>query len=596
VGDVQPPTIVMSYLFKALLPGALLALAGPVFAQWNPAAGQWGKVDPADLRVMTYNVQDGLCSTNAKVEGNNNWCALARIVAALRPDVLVLMECADNTGNGTGSGVDSVATMTTVLNQFLHGGNDTFNGNTPITSWVQHYAAGYDLPYSFVSSETDSFNRNCILSRYPFADLNGDTKATISDIPTVTASAWAPGGDGGIRGFAFAEINLPDATYLGNMVMGFAHLKAGGATSDHDQRIAAAENVSYVVRYWYNGNGGALPDPLAKIADSPAATTVLDALTPVVMGGDWNEDEAANGATRGPADWLTAAQTVGGSSDGTDRNGTDMTLDSATHFSTGSDASHNSGSKFDYVAWQDSIATMRLQTIFISGSNPAAAQPPELAGFAGGAAAVTNAASDHRPVLVDLRLPIVDCNGNAVADTSEIAANPSLDLNANQILDACESTGVLFCYGTSLDGTHTTQCPCGNDGVIPNGCAHSSNPAGAHIQASGISYLDTVVLAGSGMPSTAFGLYMQHDGTGDQVFHDGVLCAGGTLIRLRGRTSVGGASTFPDSTDTVTLSQRGQVTPGDGVRRYYAVWFRNASTTFCPPATANVTNGLYIDW
>ena len=34
----------------------------------------------------------------------------------------------------------------------------------------------------------------------------------------------------------------------------------------------------------------------------------------------------------------------------------------------------------------------------------------------------------------------------------------------------------------------------------------------------------------------------------------------------------------------------------DGVRRYYSAWYRNASTTFCPPATANVTNGLMVDW
>ena len=214
--------------FAAVL--AALALAAPARAQWNPAAAQWGKVDPSDLRIVTYNIEDGLCSTNAKVEGHNDWCALARVVAALRPDVLVLLECGDNTGQGTGSGIDSVATLTTVLNQFLHGGLDTFHANLPIDAYVQKYAPGYDLPYVFVSSENDGFNRNCILSRYPFADLNGDTRSTLSDIPNVTAaSGWAPGGDGGLRGFAFAELDLPNATYLGNAVVGWAHLKAGSA-------------------------------------------------------------------------------------------------------------------------------------------------------------------------------------------------------------------------------------------------------------------------------------------------------------------------------------------------------------------------------
>ena len=90
---------------------ALLALAGSARAQWSPAAGEWLESDARDLRVMTWNVEDGLCSSNPKREGANNWTALARIVAALQPDVLILQECGDNTGNGTGGGVDSVAQL-----------------------------------------------------------------------------------------------------------------------------------------------------------------------------------------------------------------------------------------------------------------------------------------------------------------------------------------------------------------------------------------------------------------------------------------------------------------------------------------------------
>ena len=46
----------------------------------------------------------------------------------------------------------------------------------------------------------------------------------------------------------------------------------------------------------------------------------------------------------------------------------------------------------------------------------------------------------------------------------------------------------------------------------------------------------------------------------------------------------------------VNLPYQGGVFPGQGVTRFYSAWFRNASTTFCPPATANVTNGWMIDW
>lgn len=288
------------------LPAVAMLVAPPAGAQWNPPNGEWGKVDELDVRLMTWNVKDGLCSTNGKVEGQNNWCALARITAAFRPDVLLLQECGDNSGNGTGSGVDSVGVLTNVLSLFQLGGTDPYLGGT-ITSYVQKYAPGYSLPHACVSSNTDGYNRNVILSRFPFADLNGDARSALSDIPWVSGDLYAPGGDGGLRGFAFAEIDLPDDDYAGDLVVGNAHLKAGSGSSDHDQRVEAAQNVAYVIDYWFNGAAAGAPDPRGKIADSPPATHVLGPETPVVIGGDWNEDELTNG-TKGPAEWLCRAQ------------------------------------------------------------------------------------------------------------------------------------------------------------------------------------------------------------------------------------------------------------------------------------------------
>jgi len=535
--------------FSALC-AAVLTLSPLATAQWNPPTGQWGKIDAADLRVMTWNVQDGICTTQPKTEGSNSWCAIARVIAALKPDVLILQETGDNSGNGTGSGLDTVAELALVVNYLLHGGNDSFNGNAAITAWVRKYAASYDLPYVFVSTENDGFNRNIILSRYPFADQNGDTKATMSDIPTVAAgSAWAPGGDGGIRGFMFAEIDLPNVTYLGNAVVGNAHLKSGGATSDHDQRIVAAQNVGYVIQYWYNGNGGATPDPASRIFDSPVATSVLAANTPVILGGDWNEDEAANGATRGPVSWLASAQTVGGAVDGTDRNLTDSTADSALHFFSGSNDSHQSGSKLDVLVWQDSIATLRLQTIFISSSNPVAAQPPECVGFAGGVANVTTVAADHRPVFTDLRLPIVDCNGNGIADTTDIA-NGSLDANANQIPDTCECFAVNYCQ------------------TSPN-----SVGAGAIMDSAGTLSLsaNNLILIAYDAPPNASALYFYGQNETQVPFGNGFRCIGNPVTRL-GILQIDGLGTAFLPLD-FTSGSLTQVAPASTWS--FQLWYRN---------------------
>jgi len=163
-----------------------------------------------------------------------------------------------------------------------------------------------------------------------------------------------------------------------------------------------------------------------------------------------------------------------------------------------------------------------------------------------------------------------------------------------------------FCAGDGTLSDHTTPCPCGNDATtLGNGCGHSFDPGGANLAATGTAAADDVQLQAALMPSTAFTLFIQHDAPADNVFHDGTLCAGGTLIRIRGRQAgiAGqpgpGQAIFPNTNfanDTQTLSQRGQVAVGSGLRRYYAAWYRNASTTFCPPATANVTNGWLIDW
>ena len=155
--------------------------------------------------------------------------------------------------------------------------------------------------------------------------------------------------------------------------------------------------------------------------------------------------------------------------------------------------------------------------------------------------------------------------------------------------------GTSYCAG---DGTLPTACPCGNFGATGNGCRSSFNANGAHITAHGVVALDNVVLDGSGMNPTGNSIFLKGnvDDPNGLVFGDGVRCATGTLIRLRTVPLVGGTASFPDSTQTITLSARGGTPVGSGLTGYYTVYYRNAAALFCPPETFNSANGYQITW
>ncbi|RKY22146.1 MAG: hypothetical protein DRQ55_02045 [Planctomycetota bacterium] len=401
---------------------AALLLAPVTSSQWDPANGDWSKEQSSDLRVMTWNVQDGLCRSNAKQNSLGDWPGLVTIVASMQPDVLILQECADNNGNGTGSGSDSVSQLEAVLEMFMHGGADTFNGGVPVTSYVQLYAPAYDLPYVFVSPTSDGFNRDVIMSRYPFGDVNGDGADEHADFFQL-ADLYAPGGGGGIRGFQHAEIDLPDGIYAGDLIMGNSHLKAGGDASDHAQRVDAAMNIAYYIDALMNGLGSGGADPNGKVFQ-PAASALPSAETLVILGGDWNEDELGNGATKGPADWIRSAAITGGS-DGTDRDRSDMTYDASADLFNGSTTTQGSGSKLDYLCWQDSIASLRRSWVFNSATVPGGAVPQELAGFPINPQLASGFASDHRPVVADFILPLAGVCSDPTTDVGFAKAGSS---------------------------------------------------------------------------------------------------------------------------------------------------------------------------
>lgn len=436
---------------------AVGSVVAPALGQFDPDNGSWLKdVQANQLRVMTWNVEDDLVSLADKDDPTGSWSALARVVASLQPDVLILQEVGDRTGAGLGSGVDNVSVLTQTIEIFVGGvdtdndgaGNlgaaDPFTGGT-VTEWVQRFVdldpalPAYDLPHIFVSSQTDGFNRNVIVSRYPFVDLNGDGLSRYSDFTIQPGGdLWAVGGNGQIRGYMFAEIDLPDGDFAGDLVIGNSHLNSGGQCFDYVDRVEAARNISYFNHYYYGGGGTATSDPRNAIT-SPGMGSVLSASTPVIWGGDWNNRPGARvgGCSiddfgRSPVELMIGGQFLGGGvMDGVDRDGSDATRDSATEFNTGSTGTLGS-SKLDYLAWEDSVLPQAPVRQFVFTTSTLSANQ-----YTGPIASyffptfVSTFAADHFPVVVDFVLDPAVSAGPPVFSIATASPNPVSALDAS---------------------------------------------------------------------------------------------------------------------------------------------------------------------
>lgn len=192
-----------------------------------------------------------------------------------------------------------------------------------------------------------------------------------------------------------------------------------------------------------------------------------------------------------------------------------------------------------------------------------------------------------------------DCNGNDIADACDLLAGTSTDANANGVPDECEGTITALCFG---DGTGT-PCPCANTGATGRGCAHSANPSGGRITATGFASVaaESLVLLGSGVPDGP-GLYFQGtspmSGGLGAAFGDGLLCAGGTITRLGIVAAFAGTSGYPTllppPENSIPLSVKGGVSPGAVL--HYQLWYRDADLGFCTPSTFNLTNAVRVTW
>jgi len=161
-------------------------------------------------------------------------------------------------------------------------------------------------------------------------------------------------------------------------------------------------------------------------------------------------------------------------------------------------------------------------------------------------------------------------------------------------------TGDMFCFG---DGTQSVACPCANNGLTGRGCDNSAATGGAWLTAVGTTSPDTLVFTASGELPNSLSVVLQgnQNVVSPLLFGDGLRCAGGQLKRLYIKNASGGVVSAPQGSEPSVSARSAAL--GDviapGATRYYQVYYRDPSGTFCAaPAgnTYNISNAVQIDW
>jgi hypothetical protein len=192
-------------------------------------------------------------------------------------------------------------------------------------------------------------------------------------------------------------------------------------------------------------------------------------------------------------------------------------------------------------------------------------------------------------------IAIADMNADGRPDLVCSAENPR---GACVMLNEAEHPApVTLCAG---DGSGAA-CPCANTGSAGRGCGNSLARSGAKLLLSGRTSIanDTLTFESMGQPN-GLGLYVRGDamlGGGSGVaFGSGVLCVGGSLIRLVVSPTQDGISMYPtlfSAQESVPVSVRSGATPGSV--HAYQYWYRDVASP-CSGLTSNLTNAVMIAW
>ena len=109
--------------------------------------------------------------------------------------------------------------------------------------------------------------------------------------------------------------------------------------------------------------------------------------------------------------------------------------------------------------------------------------------------------------------------------------------------------------------------------------------------ATGTTSPNTLVFHCEGMPNNSLATFWRgsmNDPSG-VVFHDGIQCVAGAIIRF-GQQAAG-----QDGNDPYSIAAPA-VALAPGTTRYYQTHYRNPNAGFCPPGLFNLSNGYVVTW
>lgn len=189
----------------------------------------------------------------------------------------------------------------------------------------------------------------------------------------------------------------------------------------------------------------------------------------------------------------------------------------------------------------------------------------------------------------------------AATAASQAPAALGRDLaNAGRMLGpTLGETSYALCFG---DGTGA-PCPAGNYGAPGRGCENSLGAGGALLWPRGEARVssDTFKLHVDGVPRKSSVLYVQGtfapNGGAGRSFGDGLMCVGGSMVKLGVCRIADGSSVFPPPSPggcTASISMRGGI-PLRGGTRYYQALYRDRSASGTR-ATFNLTNAWMQVW